>query len=93
MAVRYTDKEKAYILRVAGAVPVEIIARQIKRPRRAVSDYCARAGISIRVKPCLMEKYWPDVIKEREKKRMSVEIISEIAGIYKNTITGIMASY
>lgn len=57
----YTEKEKEYIRRVAGKVPVEVMAAAINRPVKAVLWWANNHGISLRVPFDTLAKHWPDL--------------------------------
>lgn len=56
----YSDDDIAYIKRVAGKVPIDVIAQAIERTRNAVSVWCHRNGISYEVPYPRLKKHWPE---------------------------------
>jgi len=53
-----TEKETAYIRRVAGKAPAWVIARQIKRKEKDIFNWGSRNHVSLRVPSHIMNKYW-----------------------------------
>ena len=66
---RPTPKESAYILRVAGKVPLEVIASHLNRSLSSVRNFCHRRQISLAVPAWRMERFWRDVLDRREAER------------------------
>ncbi len=65
----YTREETEYLLRVSRKVPVELIARQLKRTRCSIMKYCCKQGISVHVPIEVMRRNYPDVVEMRKKLR------------------------
>jgi len=54
----YTKKEREYIMRVAGKVPLQLIAKTINRPESGVKQWASAQGIKLRVPREIMMKHW-----------------------------------
>ncbi|AXH43585.1 hypothetical protein HOV55_gp67 [Erwinia phage vB_EhrS_59] len=65
----YTPKETEYLLRVSRKVPVEVLARQLKRTKCSVMKYCCKQGISVHVPIATLRRDYPEVIAQRKKMR------------------------
>ncbi|WP_145055734.1 hypothetical protein [Mixta calida] len=57
----FSEDEVAYIRRVAGKVPVDVIARQLRRPVKNVQNWAYRRQIKLRVPDAVMSRYWQNV--------------------------------
>lgn len=67
---QYSKKEQEYIQRVAGKVPVDVIAAQIKRNAQSVMNWASKRGISLRVPKDILKKYWKEYMHARNKAAM-----------------------
>lgn len=65
MTTKYTADEVEYIHRVAGRVPAEVMARQLRRSKTTLLNWTARHGISLRVPYKTLCKYWTEYIGGR----------------------------
>ncbi len=63
----FTTDESDYIRRVAGRVPVEIIAKTLRRSVQGIQRWAYRRGLKLSVPDSVMRAHWQDVIDERRK--------------------------
>lgn len=54
----YTRQEQEYIERVAGRVPAEIIAKQLRRSVSGLRQWACQHGVKLRVPHQVLTKYW-----------------------------------
>lgn len=54
----YTEDEIDYIKRVAGKVPVSVIAQTLSRTKLAIRQWAYANGIHLRVPHSIMMKHW-----------------------------------
>jgi len=58
----YSKLEKDYIARVAGKVPLQVIASAINRPPSGVQQWANAHGIKLRVPYSIMVKHWREYV-------------------------------
>lgn len=63
----YSQKEKDYITRVAGKVPLPVIASAINRPESGVQQWANAHGIKLRVPHSIMMKHWREHAQSSER--------------------------
>ncbi len=56
----YSLKEQEYIERVAGRVPAEVMAKQLKRSVVGVKQWANNHNLKLRVPHHILNKYWRD---------------------------------
>lgn len=56
----WSDKDLAYIERVAGKVPVPVMAAAINKSVSAVTGKAHSLGLKLKVSEIILNKYWPD---------------------------------
>lgn len=61
----YGWREKAYIRRVAGQVPADVIAQQLNRTKAGVLQWANTHKIKLRVPHEIMIKHWRDYIPKQ----------------------------
>lgn len=66
----YSKKEQEYIQRVAGKVPLDVIASQINRNSQSVMNWASKHGISLRVPKEIINKHWKEYAYARNKAAM-----------------------
>lgn len=59
----YSQIEQDYIRRVAGKVPIPIIARQLKRTQSGVRQWAQHHGVKLRVPYRVLLKHWPEFVE------------------------------
>lgn len=64
----YSQLEQDYIRRVAGRVPILIIARQLKRTPNGVRQWAQQHGVKLRVPYRILLKHWPECIEHITKR-------------------------
>lgn len=63
---RYTETEKEYIRRVAGKVPLPVMANALNRPKHTVQKWANEHGISLRVPYRVMIKHWREYVPKHQ---------------------------
>lgn len=58
----YTEKEQQYIERVAGKVPVQVIAMQLNRSISGIRQWANTHNIKLRVPHAIMVKHWREYV-------------------------------
>lgn len=56
----YSTREKDYITRVAGKVPISVIATALHRTESGIKQWAAAHGIKLRVPYSLLCRHWPE---------------------------------
>lgn len=56
----YSKKEQEYVIRVAGRVPVQVIAAQINRNAQSVMAWASKHHIKLRVPQEILRKHWSE---------------------------------
>ncbi|MFL6615981.1 hypothetical protein [Pantoea agglomerans] len=60
----WSDKDLAYIERVAGKVPVPVMAAAINKTVPAVKVKAYSIGLKLRVPVDVLRKHWPEYVTE-----------------------------
>lgn len=58
----YSDRETQHIRRVAGKVPVMLIAETLNRSPSAIKQWSSANGVHLRVPHSVMVKHWIDYL-------------------------------
>lgn len=62
----YTKREADYIRRVAGKVPVAVIAETLNRSPSAIKQWASANGIHLRVPHSIMVKHWREYVSQHQ---------------------------
>lgn len=62
----YSDRETQYIRRVAGKVPVMLIADTLNRSPSAIKRWASANGVHLRVPHSIMVKHWIDYLPRNQ---------------------------
>lgn len=62
----YSKLEKEYIARVAGKVPLPVMAAAINRPPSGVQQWANAHGIKLRVPYSIMVKHWREYVPKHQ---------------------------
>lgn len=63
----YTKREADYIRRVAGKVPVAVIAETLNRSPSGIKQWASAHGVHLRVPYAIMLKHWREYAQSYEK--------------------------
>jgi hypothetical protein len=58
----WSDKDLEYIERVAGKVPVPVMAAAINKSVSAVTGKAHSLGLRLKVPASILKKHWPDFV-------------------------------
>ncbi|ALV92438.1 MULTISPECIES: hypothetical protein [Pantoea] len=67
----WSDKDLAYIERVAGKVPVHVMAAAINKSVSAVTSKAHSLGLKLKVPAIILSKYWPDYVQKNRTDEVS----------------------
>lgn len=62
----YTKRETDYIRRVAGKVPVALIAETLNRTPSAIKQWASANGVHLRVPHKIMAKHWREYVSQHQ---------------------------
>ncbi|BET42749.1 hypothetical protein VNF293_27740 [Atlantibacter hermannii] len=62
----YTKRETDYIRRVAGKVPVALIAETLRRTPSAIKQWASANGVHLRVPHKIMVKHWREYVSQHQ---------------------------
>ncbi|WP_312330383.1 hypothetical protein [Atlantibacter hermannii] len=62
----YTKRETDYIRRVAGKVPVALIAETLNRTPSAIKQWASANGVHLRVPHKIMVKHWREYVSQHQ---------------------------
>lgn len=62
----YTKRETDYIRRVAGKVPVALIAETLNRTPSAIKQWASANGVLLRVPHKIMVKHWREYVSQHQ---------------------------
>ncbi len=62
----YTKRETDYIRRVAGKVPVALIAETLRRTPSAIKQWASANGVHFRVPHKIMVKHWREYVSQHQ---------------------------